>query len=215
MTEHSTANFPDTAHCELEQLALEECIKRRRFEPQVTALVMPASRTPLVQQLAAQGVMVTAGDQASQQKDMEGRILASGLKDNIRFAPYALPTLPAAPEAGYDMIFLRRGLCHLPYAEARQTVRGLLRQLRIGGKLYLSILGLHSELGEGYAGAEQPVDQRYAPLAPEVDAIYHINHPVCLYTERDLFLLLLTAGASVLRTQTTSYGNVQAVAMRV
>ena len=215
MTEHSTVNYPDTGHCELEQLALEECMKRRRIEPLVSALVMPAARSPFVQQLATQGIMVSAGDQPGLKKDMEGRFLASGLKDQIQFLPYTLPALPPPPETGYDVIFLRRGICHLPYAEARQVVRGLLRQLRIGGKLYLSILGLHSELGEGYAGAEQPVDQRYAPLAPEVDAIYHIGQPVCLYTERDIFLLLLTAGASVLRTLTTSYGNVQAVAMRV
>ena len=35
-------------------------------------------------------------------------------------------------------------------------------RLRIGGKLYLSVLGLHSELGHGYADAEQPIEQRFA-----------------------------------------------------
>ena len=44
---------------------------------------------------------------------------------------------------------------------------------------------------------------------------YGIAGPVCLYSERNLFMLLLEAGASVLRTMTTTYGNVKGVAVRV
>jgi hypothetical protein len=44
---------------------------------------------------------------------------------------------------------------------------------------------------------------------------YGIKGEVCLYSERDLFMLLLDAGASVLRTMTTTYGNVKAVAVRI
>jgi hypothetical protein len=44
---------------------------------------------------------------------------------------------------------------------------------------------------------------------------YGIDHPVCLYSERDLFLLLLESGASVLRTLTSTWGNVKGVAVRV
>ena len=44
---------------------------------------------------------------------------------------------------------------------------------------------------------------------------YGIKQKVCLYSERDLFMLLLDAGASVLRTLTTTYGNVKAVAVRI
>jgi hypothetical protein len=91
----------------------------------------------------------------------------------------------------------------------------LLLRLRIGGKLYLSILGLHSELGQGYAGAETPIDQRFAPLSPALVKKYGIQGEVCLYTERNLFMLLLEAGASVLRTLTTTYGNVKGIAVRV
>ena len=44
---------------------------------------------------------------------------------------------------------------------------------------------------------------------------YGIVGPLCLYTERNLFMLLLEAGASVLRTMTSTYGNVKGVAVRV
>jgi hypothetical protein len=94
-------------------------------------------------------------------------------------------------------------------------VRRLLLELRIGGKLYVSVLGLHSELGDGYGGGETPVEERFAELAPAVAAKYGVSGPVCLYTERNLFMLLLAAGASVLRTMTTTYGNVKGIAVRV
>ena len=44
---------------------------------------------------------------------------------------------------------------------------------------------------------------------------YGITNEVCLYSERNLFMLLLEAGASVLRTLTTTHGNVKAVGVRV
>ena len=52
-------------------------------------------------------------------------------------------------------------------------------------------------------------------MAPALARNYGIHHPVCLYTERNLFMVLLEAGASVLRTLTTTYGNVKGVAVRV
>ena len=85
----------------------------------------------------------------------------------------------------------------------------------IGGKLYLSVLGLHSELGHGYADAVQPIEQRFAELAPALREKYGIRQPVCLYSERNLFMLLLEAGTSVLLTLTTTYGNVKGIAVRV
>lgn len=96
-----------------------------------------------------------------------------------------------------------------------EKIRQLMKKLRIGGKLYISILGLHSELGEGYAGREQSIYERFARLAPPLADKYGIAEPVCLYSERDLFLLLLESGASVLRTLTTTWGNVKGVAVRV
>ncbi|MFZ1444919.1 MAG: hypothetical protein WAS49_05520, partial [Candidatus Dechloromonas phosphoritropha] len=59
------------------------------------------------------------------------------------------------------------------------------------------------------------VEQRYAPLTPAIAERYGIEGAVCLYSERNLFMLLLEAGASVLRTMTTTHGNVKGVAVRV
>lgn len=216
MNADTTAYPLETGTDELEQMALAECIKRQRVDSRVSVLILPAWRGNLAIKFAEQGAQVVLADDPAQQRAIEGRILASGRREEIRFAPYRLPELPQS-DAGepYDIIVLRRSLCALPYPLARQVVRELMQKLRIGGKLYLSILGLHSALGEGYRDAELDITDRFTELAPPLVEKYGITGPVCLYTERDLFLLLLEAGASVLRTGTTTYGNVKAVAVRV
>lgn len=201
---------------ELEHYVLEECVKRQRLDHRSSALVMPAGQCELAIQLARLGATVTAADRAERRQQVEGRVLAAGLRDQIVFVPCHLPELPAEPgNPPYDIVVLRRALCPLPYDQARQVVRSLLQKLRIGGKLYVSELGLHSALAHGYSAAEAPIETRYAPLAPVLATRYDIPGPVCLYSERNLFMLLLEAGASVLRTQTSTYGNVKGIAVRV
>lgn len=201
---------------EFERLVMEECVKRQRLDHRVSILLLPSAPLDLALQLAALGAQVDIADQESQRKACEGRILAAGQRDNIRFLTASLDALPdQSGEQPYDIIVLRSGLCQQPYASAKDTVRQLLRKLRIGGKLYLSILGLHSELGEGYSDSAALIQERFAPLSAEMTEKYGLSGPICLYTERNLFMLLLESGASVLRTLTTTYGNVKGVAMRV
>jgi hypothetical protein len=178
-------------------------------------LVLPGGQCKLAVRFAQLDAQVTVADVVARQHEIEGRILATGLA-NIHFTPTELPAPPETDSgAPYDIIVLRRGLCSMPYAQGKVLIRQLMRKLKIGGKLYLSILGLHSELGEGYLGREQSIYERYSQLSPAMARKYDIRNEVCLYSERDLFLLLLESGASVLRTMTTTWGNVKAVAVRV
>ncbi|HOI52439.1 MAG TPA: methyltransferase domain-containing protein [Azonexus sp.] len=200
----------------IQQLALEECVKRQRFDNAVSVLVLPAGGAKLASRFAALGARVTLADRAERKQEIEGRVLAAGYPDHIRFAATELPSPPPQdPNAPYDIIVFRHGLCKLPYARGKQLIQQLMQQLKIGGKLYLSIIGLHSELGEGYAGHEQSIYERWGKLSPAMARKYDVRDEVCLYSERDLFLLLLESGASVLRTLTTTWGNVKGVAVRV
>lgn len=216
METNISANPLETGADELERFALEECVKRKRIDHSVLAMVMPAGHCDLALKLARVGARVVAGDSLKFRKSIEGRVLAAGLSDEVVFAGYELPGLPDSPDGdSFDLIVVRRGLCSMPYEEARSVLRQLLLKLKIGGKLYISVLGLHSELGTGYADAERPVNERFATLDPVLARKYDIPMPVCLYTERNLFMLLLESGASVLRTLTTTYGNVKGIAVRV
>jgi len=216
MSTNTNANPLETGTDEIERFALEECIKRQRVDRRVSVLVMPAGRCEQAFKFARLGAQLTVADTPELKQDIEGRILAAGLPNDIRFAPFEFPDLPAPGEfEPFDIIVLRRGLSAMPYAEARQYLKKLLGRLKIGGKLFISILGIHSELGEGYGGIEQRAAERWSKLSTPMAKKYGIQVPVCLYSERDLFMLLLESGASVLRTLTTTYGNVKGVAVRV
>lgn len=205
----------ETGNDELERLALEECFKRRRHSNPTNVFITPAGHCELAIKFAHLGAQVDLADRSDYAQEIEGRILASNHRDQIHFIGKLLnevdEPLPSEP---YDIVFIRRGLCSLPYAEAKQRVRRMLQKLKIGGRIYISILGLHSELGDGYSAIDEPIAQRFGKLAPEMRNKYSIDKDVCLYTERDLFMLLLESGASVLRTMTTSYGSVKAVGGR-
>ncbi|PKO38237.1 MAG: hypothetical protein CVU33_09450 [Betaproteobacteria bacterium HGW-Betaproteobacteria-6] len=216
MSANINANSFDTGADDLERFALEECVKRHRVDQRVSVLILPDKRCEMAIKFARLGAQVIVAEQAELKPDIEGRILAAGLRDEIIFTPCALPALPDELYGEpYDIIVIRRGLCSVPYEDARRLVRQMLLKLKIGGKLYVSVLGLHSELSEGYAASEAGIDERFSELAPALAEKYGIREPVCLYTERNLFMLLLEAGASVLRTLTTTYGNVKGVAVRV
>lgn len=205
----------ETGNDELERLALEECVKRQRIDHRVSVLILPAGRCTLAARFAQLGAQVTVGDQPERRQEVEGRILATGFGGNIDFLPCDFPQVPDQTHRPFDIVVLRRGLCSQPYAQSKKTVRQLLSQMKIGGKLFISILGLHSELGESYPGGEQSIYERFGTLSPAMARKYGIDAPVCLYSERDLFLLLLESGASVLRTMTSTWGNVKGVAGRV
>lgn len=216
MTTNTNANPLEVGSDEIERLALEECIKRQRVDREVRALVIPAGHCELAAKLARVGAQVSVLAAAAEKRGVGGRLLAAGLRDEVTVHEGGLESLPDFGDcAPFDIVIIRRGLCSLPYDRARQVVRQVLGRLKIGGKLYLSVLGLHSELAQGYAAAEAPITTRHGPLASALARKYDIAGPVCLYSERDLFLLLLESGASVLRTLTTTYGSVKGVAVRV
>lgn len=216
MNNNITANPVELGADENERLALEECVKRQRFDRRVSVLVSPAGHCDQAINFAKVGAQVIVVDKVSWQKEIEGRILASSFRDDITYLPYELADLPDEVSGEpFDIVFIRRGLCSKPYQEARQIIRQTLRKMKIGGRLYISIHGLHSELSEGYEGCEQALSERFAPLSPSMAKKYNINQKICLYSERELFMLLHDAGASVLRTLTTTYGNVKAVAVRI
>lgn len=198
---------------ELEQLAIRELVRRRSLSDQVSVLVVPSGHGDFALQLVAGGAQVTAMDAGSFVHEVAQQCPPGAGLTAVEASLTALPDEP--PGAPYDMIFCRRGFCRLPYAAAGQTLRSLLRKLKIGGKLYLSVLGLHSELGDDYPGAEEDIADRFCPISPKMAEKYGIFDPVCLYSERNLFVLALESGGSVLRTFSTTHGNVRAVIVRV
>lgn len=218
MNTNTNAKLLETYSDELERLALEEVHKRRRSTTEsVSALVLPVGHGELPVEFARLGCRVTGMDEIGYQDDFGARAQAAGFDTQMNFAPASsLAAVPEqVPDEPFDIVFVRRSLCSLPYEKARQVVRRLLLKLKIGGKLYVSVLGMHSELGDNYRDAETLIENRFCKLDPGMAKKYGITGSVCLYSERNLFMLLLEAGGSVLRTFTTTHGSIKGIAVRV
>lgn len=202
----------------LESLAVAEVVRRARMGETVHALDIDCAHSGLFLRLAAAGAQVTAVDADDLQVPVADAAAAHAVGERVRFLRHALGELQAAavpPGAPFDLIVVHRSLPFLAFADAEAVLRRLASWLKIGGKLYVSAFGKHSELGDHYPHAGYFVQQRFAELEPTVARKYGIAGPVCLYSERDLFLLLFEAGASVLKSFTTTHGNVKAVGVRV
>ena len=128
MTINIPANPLETGTDELERFALEECVKRQRVDHSVSILIVSDKRCEMAIKFAHLGAHVIVADDPGLQHDVEGRILASGLRDDISFTPCHLSSLPEElPGEPFDMIIIRRGLCTMPYDEARQIFNQMLQ----------------------------------------------------------------------------------------
>lgn len=204
---------------ELEQMALQEGGKRSRAGATVSVLQVDCGDALLGLRLARAGATVLAVDPLPETGDrLAEATQALGLGDKFRFqvwnSGYCLDTTPL-PGTPFDIVACPHSLSQLPYAHAHTLLRRLALMTKIGGKLFISAYGVHSELSADYADENLPIRERFCELAPAMAKKYGIHQPLCLYSERDLFLLLFEAGLSVVKTFTTTHGNVKAVAVRV
>lgn len=204
---------------ELDQLALLEAGKRTRANGSVSVLQVDCGDALLGLRLARGGANVLAVDsRPATGKQLKDAASSMGSSQNLRFqvwsSAHCLDTTPL-PGSPFDIVACPHSLSQQPYTHALTLLRRLALMTKIGGKLFISAYGLHSDLGDDYPAADERVRERFSALSPIMADKYGIDHPVCLYTERDLFLLVFEAGLSVVKTFTTTHGNVKAVAVRV
>lgn len=202
---------------ELDRLAIDQIAKRARLGERVAALEFDCGAGEQALRMARAGAFVLATDREDRKAALADAARALEVSSRVGFmqlAPACADTAPL-PGSPFDVVVCHRGLSPLPYPEAVSLVRRLLMMTRTGGKLYFTAYGMHSELADRYPDRDKRVQRRFTPLAPEVAAKYGIAGSICLYSERDLFVLLFEAGASILKTFTTTHGSVKAIAVRV
>lgn len=192
--------------CELDQWALAEAARRQRAGEPVSALLIGVGAENQALRMAESGVRV---------------LLLSAHADlahpNIQQLPPQLPqdSGPPLPLEPFDLILCQRAMNGMRYVEARARTYALLRRLRIGGKLFISFYGIHSELGDHYPDGGKLVGERFCEVPAELAQRYGISGPICLYSERNIFSLLMEAGGAILRTSTSALGHVRGVAARI
>jgi len=201
----------------LEQLILDEITKQARLNASLLVLDLPCGDGRRAAEMARLGATVLASDVPSLASSVTGRALAAEVSELVSFQPCCLECdpLPFDASTQFDLIFCHCGLSFIPYAEARRLLTRLLKSLRIGGKLFVTMYGLYSDLGEGYKDYNHPIDTRFCALAPAAAKCYDIKGKICLYSERDLLRMLIEIGSGVLKTFTSTHGAVKGVAVRI
>ncbi len=154
------------------------------------------------------------------------RVLAIDVKDfSTRFARLSelLPSIELSferhdlaeltaeelPEA-LDFVYSQRTLHYLRYGEALTVLAAVFCKLREGGRAFLSVSGLASELGGGYDG-DPAVERRFARLGEPMARLHGITSDVCLYRPDELADLCKRAGLQPVQIWQSEFGNVKGV----
>ena len=168
--------------------------------------------------LAQQGASVVATDIADMAEIIKSA--STGLPGRVTFVQQdmrSLDKLYNSLELLADVIICQRAIHYLPFPDAIGVISGIKKLLAPDGRLYLSASGIHSELGEGYAGREfdLSLSDRYGELSPAMRDKHGIHGPVCLYSEEDMAKLLINGGLVPEIIFSSKFGNIKAVARHV
>lgn len=193
---------------ELSEKLLREAEQRLRSGQEVSALLFGHETCALAARLSGMGARVVIDTQPGRAPPLP-RLRAVALPLT------ALPDLRPFPEAPFDLVLGQLAIHAQPYATTRQALRHMLVNMKIGGKMFLSTYGLHSDLGDAYPDSEKLVEQRFAELPAALADLYGLEGPLCLYSERNLITLLFEIGASIVHSATGPLGNVRSVGVRI
>lgn len=198
---------------DLKQRLYVETQKQMRFNSHFSILIWTNEHNDFPLDLAQLGAKITWISTAEyiqkiNQKTKEKNL--KELKESICFLPFSNFKIPndSSKNFPYDFIYLGNFINQLTYAAAGYLIEDLMQKLHIGGKIFIFLNGLNNENKKDYPHFKKNVRERFCPFKNE-------HFPVCLYYERDLNLLLLESGLSVLRSQQLKNGNIEIIAVRI
>lgn len=164
--------------------------------------------------LALLGLRVVAVDLARPERMLAFADAFIG-PDAVRFAAVDMAETSTA-EAATDVIcvYSQRALHFLRFDAAAQAMAAWARAANPEARFFLSVSGMGSELSDGYAAGDAPLEARFGPLAADRARAHGVHAPVCLYAPDDLAALARRAGLRVLDLWESPFGNVKGVFAR-
>jgi len=130
--------------------------------------------------------------------------------DKLRFIPGDMrQLLTLVPNQRFDIALCQRTIHYVPYKDALVFLREL-RQVTTD-KLFISVTGTGSLVGEVYSAAATPIEKRFTQLSELGQEMFSITEPVCLYSESEFRALLETAGWTIDECWVSAFGNIKAV----
>ncbi len=193
-------------------------LKHASARPSIFAIDIACGAGGQAIRLAQQGASVLATDIADMAEII--KLASTGLPGKVTFVQQdmrCLDKLYNSLELLADVVICQRAIHYLRFSDAIGVIDGIKKLLAPDGRLYLSASGIHSELGEGYAGREfdLSLSDRYGELAPAMRDKHGIHGPVCLYSEEDMAKLLINGGLVPEIIFSSKFGNIKVVARHV
>ncbi|NPB03290.1 MAG: class I SAM-dependent methyltransferase [Thermotogae bacterium] len=142
-------------------------------------------------------------------------VKAIGPDISLKFIPKDLRDLSYADvPQGIGIVVASRVLHYLRYREALGVLRILRNRMVKGGRIFVSLSGLHSPLAEGYPRA--PIEERFFLLSEELRRKFSITEPVCLYSLQDAHRLMEEVGElRRVGSRITAFGNIELIYEKV
>jgi SAM-dependent methyltransferase len=164
--------------------------------------------------MAALGCNITAVDIQDFEKNLHTACKQLHIpKSRITFVQADIRNAGEYLKGNYHYIYSQRAIHYLPYNDAAILLNRLREYLTkdFPSKLFISVSGLHSELGNGYADKDKNIASRFCPLSAEMGEKHKILLPVCLYAVEELGQLLMDCHYTIEKLYASPFGNIKAV----
>ena len=113
------------------------------------------------------------------------------------------------PERKFSFVSAQRMLHYLKYSEALFFLTKL--RTMNEGKLFISVTGSESAIGNAYPAKGMPITKRFSELEENTQETFSIYEPVCLYSQKEFTELLINAGWEIEKVWTSAFGNHKAI----
>jgi trans-aconitate methyltransferase len=113
-----------------------------------------------------------------------------------------------------SIVFSQRFVHYLKFTEANTLFTAVASHMRSQALVYVSASGINSELGNHYSARDMNVEDRFGPLAKDMQEKHQIFEEVCLYDEEALKHLMKSCGFDVEVVWQSTFGNIKGVFTR-
>jgi SAM-dependent methyltransferase len=165
--------------------------------------------------LASSGCYVAAVDVQDFSKEIQESCKKNKIpNDRVTFIKCDIRNTSEYLSADYHYFYSQRTFHYLEYQDSEDLLKTLRQHFvkNFKGKLFISVSGIDSELGEGYDDKNKQVQYRFCQLSKEMRNKHKIVLPVCLFSLDEFRNLLLNCKYSVDEIYTSDFGNVKAIA---
>ncbi|MCD5381165.1 MAG: hypothetical protein LR008_01155, partial [Candidatus Pacebacteria bacterium] len=104
---------------------------------------------------------------------------------------------------------LQRAIHYLPYDKALNLLKNL-RKI-VTGRLYISVTGIDSAIGDNYQDKEKIVQERFCRLSSDAAGTFNIHEPLCLYVKIEFEELMNNSGWEVEESWVSAFGNIKVI----